>query len=597
MASANGSDLGPIISIPVSSDIDNIPPSPMLQAIPDDEHNSMSRSQAYNLYTSHFLSTWNVRTYEFAAIIFTAAAYPDTLTAAAIRGIIRTLASICFSSMVGRWVDQNPNRLRTLLSTISVNRVAVIGASILWFFIVAPNAAPSSFGISNHEVSDATVPLFLKGGIFTLVLFLGILEALSASGNMLSMERDWVVTAAAPDGQAYDLTHLNSIMRRIDLICKLIAPILISLIISATNTRIGVLVVGSMSALSWAVEIFCAKRVWNLNPRLQGLKLTDVESADTQDLHPVRNLNRFVQGLYRYAQDFKNYFLSTVWVPSMALSLLHLSALAYSATFITFLLSTGFSLQLITIARAVGSLVEISSTVVTPVGVQYLGKAKNHGRFRGRDVLSEGDAETLLSLDGISDREGSTETGLERLGLWGISWQLLNLVPVVFALWSLSPSSPPSPKPEPGASSDLPNILTRIIPHPSPTLLALTLFAFLSLSRLGLWIYDLTTQQLTQTLTSPTSRSSFTGVEYSFVSLFELAQNVMAIVLSRPQDFKWIALVSWLAVGVSTVMYAAWVWRMRGHLVHWERLGKGCECVIGRDNHGWRLGRWTVGRG
>ncbi|KAK0104551.1 hypothetical protein ONS95_004839 [Cadophora gregata] len=495
--------------------------------------------------------------------------------------------------MVGRWVDRNPNRLKTLLNTISVNRAAVIGASILWFFIVTPNPSPSIITISSNEVLN---PLILKSSIFALIILLGIFEALSASGNMLSMERDWVVTAAAPDGQAYDLTHLNSVMRRIDLICKLIAPILISVIISATSTRTGVLVVGSMGAISWAAEILCAQRVWNQNPCLQALKTTNSDgSVDTQVLHPVTNLDRISQGLCRYAQDFKTYFSSTVWIPSVALALLHLSALAYSATFITFLLSTGFSLQLITVARAAGSLVEISSTVVTPVGVQYLGKARNHGRFRGRDVLGEGDNETLLSLDSITDRGGSTETGLERLGLWGISWQLLNLVPVVFALWSLSPASQAYPGPKDG--SDGSSLLARIVPRTSPTLIAFTLCTFLSLSRLGLWIYDLTTQQLTQTLTSTTSRSSFTGVEYSFVSLFELAQNLIAIVLSRPQDFKWIALISWVAVAISTLMYATWVWRMRGHLVHWERLGKGCECVVRRDLHGWRLGRWTVGRG
>ena len=32
------------------------------------EHNGMTRPQAFNLYTSHFLSTWNIRTYEFAAV-------------------------------------------------------------------------------------------------------------------------------------------------------------------------------------------------------------------------------------------------------------------------------------------------------------------------------------------------------------------------------------------------------------------------------------------------------------------------------------------------------------------------------------------------
>lgn len=34
----------------------------------DDQYGCMSRSQAWNLYVSHFLSTWNMRTYEFAAV-------------------------------------------------------------------------------------------------------------------------------------------------------------------------------------------------------------------------------------------------------------------------------------------------------------------------------------------------------------------------------------------------------------------------------------------------------------------------------------------------------------------------------------------------
>ncbi|KAL2067360.1 hypothetical protein VTL71DRAFT_1785 [Oculimacula yallundae] len=597
MASLLESDLGPTTSSSQNyEDVDDAaaPIPSAVQLTPQDSNHGMGRSQAHDLYISHFLSTWNVRTYEFAAIIFTANAYPDTLSAAAIRGIVRTLASICFSSTVGRWVDRNPNRLKTLLSTISANRGAVLCASMLWNFIVTSNPASPSGVV--HRESGIHAPGILKDGIFTTILLLGIIEALSASGNMLSMERDWIVTAASPHGQAYDLTHLNSVMRRIDLVCKLVAPILISVIISATNTRLGVLIVGAMSAISWPLEIYCAKRVWSRNPQLQAPKICRAEeSEETEVLRPVSVGSRLLQALQLYTQDFKDYFSSTVWIPSLALALLHLSALSYSATFITFLLSTGFSLQLITIARAVGSVVEISSTVVAPVGVRYLGKARNHGRFRGRDILAEGDAETLLEFDGVEDREWSTETGLERLGLWGLTWQSLNLIPVVFALWSLSPTSKSgsgsAPRPDP------PSLLTSLIPHPSPTLLAFTLFTFLSLSRLGLWIYDLTTQQLTQTLTTPSSRSSFTGVEYSFNSLFELAQNIMAIVLSRPQDFKWIAVISLVAVGVSTVMYAAWVGKMRGHLVHWEKLGKRCECVVGREYLGWRrVRRWNSGR-
>lgn len=107
----------------------------------------------------------------------------------------------------------------------------------------------------------------------------------------------------------------------------------------------------------------------------------------------------------------------------------------------------------------------------------------------------------------------------------------------------------------------------------------ITLFFFLSTSRLGLWVFDLTTQQLTQTMTVPSQRSSFAGVENSFVSFFELVQNVSVIILHRPDQFKQVATISFLAVALSTSMYAGWVWRMRGHLIHWDTIMKSCECV------------------
>jgi hypothetical protein len=47
------------------------PDTPMLPASVSPsggEFGGMSKSQALNLYTSHFLSMWNIRTYEFAAV-------------------------------------------------------------------------------------------------------------------------------------------------------------------------------------------------------------------------------------------------------------------------------------------------------------------------------------------------------------------------------------------------------------------------------------------------------------------------------------------------------------------------------------------------
>jgi len=347
---------------------------------------------------------------------------------------VRNVASICFSSIVGRWVDHSPSRLKTLLSTISINRVAVITASFLWFLIVEPGNDTLN---ALHDADNGGIvrPTILKGIIFALILALGILEALSASGNMLSMERDWVVAAAVQDGRPYDLMHLNSAMRRIDLICKLIAPISISIVVSATGIKIGVIVVGAMSMISWGLEIWCARRVWNANPKLRELKVSNEEEDSASSLPPLASspqslAKRITSCLRKYVRDFRNYFSSTVWIPSLSLAFLHISALAYSATFITYLLNAGFSLDLITVARAAGSVVEISSTIITPVGVQMLGKAVNHGRNQGQGSSSEDSTTTLLEAH--LENEGRTETGLERLGLWGISWQLLNLVSAVW---------------------------------------------------------------------------------------------------------------------------------------------------------------------
>jgi len=320
-------------------------------------------------------------------------------------------------------VDQSPNRLKTLLTTIAVNRISVVTASVLWYFMVDPGAPLWKLAKNSPELLGMSDESIMKGMFFSLLLLLGIVEELSASGNMLSMERDWIVVAAAPSGKPYDLTHLNSTMRRIDLICKLIAPIIVSLVISTASVRIGVIATGLMSITSWGVEIWCARKAWALNSRLRAVRPAAEDLLPQDSRMPIRR--RMLLGLRRYAGDLQNYFSTNIWLPSIALSLLHLSVLSYGATFVTFLLSTGTSLEVITIARAAGSVVEISSTVVTPIGVRHLGKAYKHGMHLGGRHTNN---ESTTLLEGNPEEEGRIETGLERLGLWGLSWQLLNLV-------------------------------------------------------------------------------------------------------------------------------------------------------------------------
>ncbi|KAI0206228.1 Ferroportin1-domain-containing protein [Astrocystis sublimbata] len=534
-----------------------------------DSQPDLTRAQAFGLYASHAFSTWNARGYEFAAILYTAAAYPDTLVAAALRMIIIYIAMIAFSSAVGRWVERSSSRLRTLISTICWNRGSVIIGSFFWLLIL------SQENLLDNETSSTTPSRFvlprndtLKGILFAIAVTFGIIERLSASGNLISMERDWVVTVAGPVGHSYDLTNLNAVMRRIDLVCKLISPILISIVISATGSvRIGVLYTGVTSLISIPIELISAKRVWNGNAVLQAPKLVPTQNLTAAGGENEARAASWTSRLRQYFQGLEMYFTSPAWIPSFALAMLHFNMLTWRATFITYLINIGYSLFTITVARGIGSIFEISSTVITPHGIAYLGKTDQ------RTVSSDGMEEDGLLADeqNHEDSVNNTRTavGLQRLGLWGITGQLINTIPVVLALWVISAQREQATGEDarsrfPRSPSDATSISVGW---------SVILFSFLAFSRLGVWIYDLTTQQLTQTLVHKTQRSSFAGVENSVINIFEVIGAGAAIAFPRVEQYRWLALASLTSVVIGWCMYAWWVRSQRGHLVHWEKIG------------------------
>jgi iron-regulated transporter 1 len=62
----------------------------------------------------------------------------------------------------------------------------------------------------------------------------------------------------------------------------------------------------------------------------------------------------------------------------------------------------------------------------------------------------------------------------------------------------------------------------------------------------------------------------------SLSNLFDLAKYALTLAASTPAQFKWTAVVSWLAVLAGGVSYAVFLRRVRGHLVHLEWFRKGC---------------------
>lgn len=58
------------------------------------------------LYLSHFLSTWNSRSFEFGAVLFLAAIFPATLLPLSIYALVRSASAIVLAPVIGRAVDR-----------------------------------------------------------------------------------------------------------------------------------------------------------------------------------------------------------------------------------------------------------------------------------------------------------------------------------------------------------------------------------------------------------------------------------------------------------------------------------------------------------
>lgn len=135
----------------------------------------ISRSLAASLYTSHFLSTWNSRLFEFGAVLFLASIYPNTLRPMSVYALVRSASAIIFSPAVGSWIDRG-NRLSVVRVSIMGQRLAVAASCALFAILtLRPNIGAR-----------------LNTALFALAVILSCAEKLCAVMNLVAVERDWV---------------------------------------------------------------------------------------------------------------------------------------------------------------------------------------------------------------------------------------------------------------------------------------------------------------------------------------------------------------------------------------------------------------------
>lgn len=374
------------------------------------------RGVLFKLYLSHTLSTWCSRTFEFGAVLALAAIFPGTLLYASCYALIRSAAAAVLSSWIGEFVDRS-NRLSAVRHSIIWQRVPVALSCIL--FLVMLTVRKSSL---------------VTGSCFVATIALACLEKLAAVGNTVAIERDWVIIVA--EELNADRQDLNAVMRRIDLLCKLLAPVGISLV-DSYSTTVAVWVIFGLSSVSVLAEYFAIAQVYYA---VSGLRRTKAPEQDTFDEASVERggtllsstLNRTRSACSSILLPWIDYMRTSVFLACFSLCLLYLTVLSFALQMTTYLLSVGFTPLQVSLMRVVAVLVELSATCVGPVVTARIGPVRAGLWFINWQLAFQVAAAIAFTwLDTDRKIAGIGLVGgviVSRLGLWGFDLSMQYIV-------------------------------------------------------------------------------------------------------------------------------------------------------------------------
>ena len=410
------------------------------------------REKLFRIYVMHLLFMWNSRTYEFASVsqahtLPKHVAHENRLSSChwhflvvllrhqygrflllygsdhvltVLRGIASTVPAVFFASVIGNWIDCSKSRVPPLLTSVYLSHGAVTLSYIAWLLW------PVLLTGYGEETPDAQAWNLSKALLFGFIISMDIIHDLSAIANRVSLERDWLPVLVGPitPEVTYGLTQVNAVMKRLDLISKLVAPSILPLIISIFNFREGwILLLAVTAVIFLAIQLRYVHLIARGNPELQALKKPSTGIATDEDCTVEDQYDHLSSGIRSWRHKtylalykdplarLTHYFSMPVWPASIAEAFSQMTVLAYSSTLITYLFEVGFSLTVVTIARGSGTVMALASTFIGPIAVNFVRRRKIR-QSPSRNAAGD-------------DIEGAV---VRTVGIWGILSQVLCMV-------------------------------------------------------------------------------------------------------------------------------------------------------------------------
>jgi len=321
-----------------------------------------------SLAGQHFSVTWTQRTAEFASFLFLIDLFPTTLLPSALYGFFTTLAGVLFGGNAGSFVDK-PSRLKVIRVNIIAAKLAV--ASLYSLLLVMTLKFSDEANEAGRNIKyGGHAPVWV---LFSFVGFTGCIMKLSDIAMSVAIERDWVTTIAG--NSEARLTRLNLWMRRIDLGCKLIAPLFTGLLAGTVGNTITIIICGCIALGGLGFELVWINIVWKRFPELHSARTPLEVNVPKQPCskNVFRPIQEWANTSYK---DWHSFINSPVFPSSLSISLLYFTTLSFDGTMISWLKTNTYSDALISGMRGIAVCTGLVGTALMPILEKRVGLAR-----------------------------------------------------------------------------------------------------------------------------------------------------------------------------------------------------------------------------
>merc|ERR1712038_2144862 len=451
----------------------------------------------------------------------------DSLRLTATYGLVIAASVILFGASVGRWIDRT-KRLTAAKTFLLVQNLCVsLCALLLAGFIGYRDQVPAEY------LEVATVLVSISS------IILASMARLASSGVNIIIQKDWIVVIAENDTDR--LAKMNSILRTIELTTYMLAPAAAGLLFTHLGFVVTGIVIAAWNLVSVSLEYLLLLLIYRKYPKLASFKASEDTDTASEDSEGGKQGNPMAEAL----EGWRIYMNHPVRNAGLGLAFLFLTVLGFDN------ITYGYCLLQGVPHAALGVLVGVSALV---------------------GVLGS------LAYPPIRRR-----VGLERTGLMGMFLLIsCSSLAVVSAFLPGSPMNLQTLVNSVPASENLNNTNSSSTIAEEDSLTFETYWEtygsvsiFLSgiiLARFGLWLVDLTVNQILQERVAEDKRGVVNGVQDSINNTFDLLKCVFVILLPSQETFALLIFISFASINFGWLMYALYSRSQRGHLFHFCRL-------------------------